>query len=174
MKQFILFASFIGLAILSFGQTKKEILKIVWCEEYNWKIATNQEDNSTHLLEIIPGNDKIENWTMLGTMMSLKNTKVFKADQLIELFRQSSLEESPNAKLTVLESNDTTTNIWVLFKIETPKFPNDTKPESQLYYVIQGEKTLYVNFIAIKEKTLSDDFVQKWAKVFKASELVYQ
>ena len=168
--------AFIALTTASFGQsqTKEENLKIVWCEEYKWKIASNQEDKTTHFLEIIPGKDKIEKWTMLGTMMSLKNTKITKTEQVVDMYRQSSLKESPKAKLTILESNDTTKNIWVLFKIETPSFPNDPKPESQLYYAIQGEATLYVNFIALKEKALPNDFVTKWTKVFKESELVYQ
>ena len=167
---------FITLTIASIGQTqtKEENLKIVWCEEYKWKITSNQEDKTTHLLEIIPGKDKIEKWTMLGMMMSLKNTKITKTEQVVEMYRQSSLKESPKAKLTVLESNDTTNNIWVLFKIETPSFPNDPKPESQLYYAIQGEATLYVNFIALKERTLPNDFTIKWTKVFKASEIVNQ
>ena len=167
---------FITLTIASIGQTqtKEENLKIVWCEEYKWKITSNQEDKTTHLLEIIPGKDKIEKWTMLGMMMSLKNTKITKTEQVVEMYRQSSLKESPKAKLTVLESNDTTNNIWVLFKIETPSFPNDPKPESQLYYAIQGEATLYVNFIALKERTLPNDFTIKWTKVFKESEIVNQ
>ena len=176
MKQLAFLTAFIALTTASFGQTqtKEENLKIVWCEEYKWKIASNQEEKTTHFIEIIPGKDKIEKWTMLGTMMSLKNTKITKTGQVVEMYRQSSLKESPKAQLTVLESNDTTKNIWVLFKIETPSFPNDPKPESQLYYAIQGEATLYVNFIALKEKTLSNDFITKWTKVFKASELVYQ
>ncbi len=176
MKRLTFLTAFIVLTTASFGQTqtKDENLKIVWCEEYKWKIASNQENKATHVLEIIPGKDKIEKWTMLGNMMSLKNTKITKTEQVVESYRQTSLKESPKAKLTVLESNDTTKNIWVLFKIETPSFPNDPKPESQLYYAIQGEATLYVNFIAVKEKTLSNDFVAKWTKVFKESELVYQ
>lgn len=167
---------FITFTVASIGQiqTKQENLKIVWCEEYKWKIASNLEDKTTHLLEIIPDKDKIEKWTILGTMMSLKNTKIPKTEQVVEMYRQSSLKESPKAKFNVLESNDTTKNIWVLFKIETPSFPNDPKPESQLYYAIQGEETLYVNFIALKEKTLSNDFITKWTKVFKASEIIYQ
>jgi hypothetical protein len=175
MKRLTFLTAFIALTTASFGQTqtKEENLKIVWCEEYKWKIASNQENKKTHFLEIIPGKDKIENWTMLGTMMSLKNIKITKTEQVVEMYRQSSLNESPKAKLTVLESNDTTKNIWVLFKVETPSFPNDPKPESQLYYAIQGETTLYVNFIALKEKNLSNDFITKWSKVFKASELVY-
>ena len=176
MKRLTFLTAFIALITVSFGQTqtKDENLKIVWCEEYIWKIASNQENKTTHFLEIIPGKEKIEKWTMLGTMMSLKNTKITKTEQVVEPYRQSSLKESPKAKLTVLESNDTTKNIWILFKIETPSFPNDPKPESQLYYAIQGEATLYVNFIALKEKTLSNDFIIKWTKVFKESELVYQ
>jgi len=176
MKRFTFLTIFITLTIASIGQTqtKEENLKIVWCEEYKWKITSNQEDKTTHLLEIIPGKDKIEKWTMLGMMMSLKNTKITKTEQVVEMYRQSSLKESPKAKLTVLESNDTTKNIWVLFKIETPSFPNDPKPESQLYYAIQGEATLYVNFIALKERTLPNDFTIKWTKVFKASEIVNQ
>jgi len=176
MKRFIFLTIFITLTIASIGQTqtKEENLKIVWCEEYKWKITSNQEDKTTHLLEIIPGKDKIEKWTMLGMMMSLKNTKITKTEQVVEMYRQSSLKESPKAKLTVLESNDTTNNIWVLFKIETPSFPNDPKPESQLYYAIQGEATLYVNFIALKERTLPNDFTIKWTKVFKESEIVNQ
>jgi hypothetical protein len=71
-----------------------------------------------------------------------------------------------------VESNDITKNIWVLFKVETPGFPNDPKPESQLFYAVQGEVTLYVNFIALK--TLSNDFINKWTKVFKSSEFVFQ
>jgi len=107
-------------------------------------------------------------------MMSLKNTKIESTDQVVEMYRQSSQKESPKAKLTVIEDNNKVKNIWVLFKVETPSFPNDPNPESQLYYAIQGEVALYINFIAIKEKTLSKDFLSKWTKVFKNSELVYQ
>jgi hypothetical protein len=176
MKRPAFLTSLIALTIISFGQTqtKVENLKIVWCEEYKWKIASNQENATTHFLEIIPGKEKIEKWTMLGTMMSLKNTKITKTEQVLEMYRQTSQKESPEAKLTVLESNDSAKNIWVLFKIETPSYPNDPKPESQLYYAIQGETTLYVNFIAVKEKTISKDFESKWTKVFKESELVYE
>jgi hypothetical protein len=176
MKRHAFLLAFISLTTTLFGQsqTRRENLKIVWCEEYKWKIASNQENEATHFLEIIPGKDKIQSWTMLGTMMSLKNTKIAKTEQVVDMYRKSSLKESPKAKLTVIESDDTAKNIWVLFKIETPSFPNDTNPESQLYYAIQGEATLYVNFIAIKEKTLPNEFLAKWAKVFKESELVYQ
>jgi len=173
MKRLLFIVALTTTVLSSFGQ-KQESLKIIWAEEYKWKLASNQEDASTQMLEIVPGNETIDNWTMLGTMLSYKNAKISKTDQVVEIYRQASAKESPKAKLTVLESNDTAKNIWVLFKIETPSFPNDPKPESQLYYAIQGEATLYVNFIAIKEKKLTKDFQDKWSKIFKDSELVYQ
>jgi len=174
MKRLIFFLVALTTTIASYGQTKNENLKIIWPEEYKWKIGSNQEDNSTHLLEIVPDKERIDKWSMLGTMMSLKNTKIESTDQVVEMYRQSSQKESPKAKLTVIEDNNKVKNIWVLFKVETPSFPNDPNPESQLYYAIQGEVALYINFIAIKEKTLSKDFLSKWTKVFKNSELVYQ
>ena len=176
MKRLFFTTLLITLTSISFGQTptKGENLKIVWAQEYKWKIGSNQEDKTMQFLEIVPGKETIDKWTMLGTMMSLKNVKISKTDQVVQMYRESSLKESPKAKLTVIESNDTTKNIWVLFKVETSSFPNDPKPESQLYYSIQGEATLYVNFIAIKEKTLPTDFINKWSKIFKDSELVYQ
>ncbi|MGE5108295.1 MAG: hypothetical protein ACM3H8_12165, partial [Sphingobacteriales bacterium] len=134
MKRLIYFIAFLTLTITSFGQTKDENLKIVWPEEYKWKIGNNQEDNTTHFIEIIPGKENINKWTMLGTMMSLKNVKISSTDQVVQMYTESSSKESSKAKLTVLEKNDTAKNIWVIFKIETPSFPNDPKPESQLYY----------------------------------------
>lgn len=152
---------------------KQENLKLNWPEEYKWKIATNQEDGQVHFVEVIPGKETLEKWTMLGTMMSLKNVKLTTTAEIVGIYKNASMSESPDAVLTILESDDKAKNIWVVFKVETPKFPNDPVPESQLYYVIQGEETLYVNFIAIKEKTLGKTFIDKWTKVFKASEFVY-
>lgn len=173
MRKLLFIVTLVTSTVFAFGQTQ-EMLKIVWAEEYKWKIGSNQENKSIHMIEIIPENETIDNWTVIGTMMSYKGVKIAKTDQVVEIFRQSSSKASSKATLTVLESNDTTKNIWVLFKVETPSFPNDPKPESQLYYAIQGEMTLYVNFIAIKEKKLPKDFVDKWSKIFKDSEFVYE
>ncbi|QOW09867.1 hypothetical protein Q73A0000_05565 [Kaistella flava (ex Peng et al. 2021)] len=173
MKKLLFLVTLFTFTVSVFGQTQ-ENLKTHWAEEYKWKIGSNQEDNSSHMIELLSGNETFDNWTILGTMMSYKNVKISNTDQIVELYRKASIKESPKAKLAILETNETAKNIWVLFKVETPSFPNDPKPESQLYYATQGETTLYVNFIAIKEKKLSKDFVEKWSKVFKDSEFVYQ
>jgi hypothetical protein len=161
-------------SINMFGQGKQEMLKINWPEEYKWKIGSNQENEKMQFIELVPGKEDINNWTILGNMMSLKNVQVKSTDQIVEMYRQSSLKDSPKAKLIVIESDEKEKNIWILFKIETPSFPNDPNPESQLFYAIQGNGTLYINFVAIKKNKISSDFIKKWSKVFKSSELVYQ
>jgi len=160
-------------ATLLFSQQKQESLKINWPEEYKWKTITDQEKEQIHFIEVIPGNETGKKWTLLGTMTSIKGIHYTVTSKITDLYKKSSLAESPDAKLTLLEKDDTAKNIWIIFKVETPRFPDDPVPESQLYYAIQGEETLYVNFIAVKKKTLQNDFIEKWSTVFKASRLVY-
>ena len=153
-----------------FGQERRQNLKILWPEEYQWKIISNNESDTEHTIELIPGKEEPDKWTMLGMMSSFKNTIVPNVDIIIKIYEEATLKESPLAKLTILEKSKEGEGIWVLFKVETPSFPNDPKPESQLWYVIQGEKTLHSMFIAKKEKTLSKEFIKKWSKVFKSGE----
>lgn len=147
---------------------------IVWPEEYKWKIGSNQEDANIHMMELIPGAETLEQWSIMGTMMSVKGAKGVPVDKVMNVMYQQTRQNAPDAVLTLIEKNDTGKNHWILFKIEAPRFTNDVKPESQLYYVIQGESSLYSNFVAIKEATLSDEFSSKWVQIFKASKFVYQ
>jgi len=174
MKNNILFIVFFVLTITSFGQTTIENLKIVWPEEYKWKVGSNQEDKAQQMIELIPGNETIEKWTIIGTMMSIKGVKNVPMDVAMNTMFEQAKQNAIKPTLTLVERNDTAKNAWIIFKIEAPKFKNDKNPESQLYYIIQGQSSLYSNFVAIKEKTLSKDFVDKWTKVFKSSELIYQ
>ncbi len=176
MKQIALFILSLSLSnvLLAQGPKKTETLKISWPEEYNWKTLESHDDKKTSLVEMIPAKDKPDNWSMFATMMSFKDVKITTTNKVVQTYKESSRKESPRAKVTVLESNDSAINKFVLFKIETESFPEDPRPESQLYYAIQGESTLYVNFVAVKEPELSAQFVDKWSKVFKGAEFVYK
>jgi hypothetical protein len=174
MKHLSLFASFVLTTLLSLGQPKTETLKITWPEENKWKIGSNQEDDKQRMIEFIPGNETIDKWTIIGTMLTIKGVTDVPGDVAMNLMFEQAKETAIKPTLTLIERNDTAKHPWIIFKIETPKFTNDPNPESQLYYIIQGEISLYSNFVAIKEKTLSKEFVARWSKVFKTSELVSQ
>jgi hypothetical protein len=174
MRNSIILLLFLTTYNYSIGQGQRENLKIVWPEEYKWKIGSNQEDESIHIMELIPGNETIEKWTIMGTMMSIKGAKNVPMDKAMNMMFDQAKLNAPDATLTLIEQNHTAKNPWALFKIEAPRFKNDKEPESQLYYIVQGESSLYSNFVALKEKKLSEDFVTKWKAIFKSSELVYQ
>jgi hypothetical protein len=173
MRHYFLLA-FILSAFVTVGQTKIENLKINWPDEYKWKVATNQEDDKQQMIEVIPGNETIDKWTIIGTMMSIKGVQNVPMEVAMNLMFDQAKQSAINPKLTIFERNDTAAHPWILFTIETPKFKDDNNPESQLYYIIQGSSSLYSNFVAVKQKKLSKDFIDKWVLVFKASELVYQ
>lgn len=172
-KSLVLFVLFFS-ALSLFAQDKIENLKVNWPEEYKWKIGSNQEDETVHFVELVPGNESVEKWTIIGTMMSLKKVTNMPMDKAVELFLAQTKTNAPDAKLTVFEKNETAKNHYVLFKIEVEKYLDDPNPESQVYYIIQGDSSLYVNIVGIKEKKISKSFEEKWIKVFKSSEIVWQ
>ena len=155
-----------------FGQEKKEILKIEWPEEYKMKKALDIEDEKTRFVVFVPENETVDNWTILGSLVSYKKTKAPNVDIIIKSYEETFLKEEPSAKLTILEKNDGAENIWALFKIEAPSVSKKSKLEAQLVYVIQGEDDIHNVFVMIKEKTLSQKFVKKWSKIFKEGKLI--
>ncbi len=154
-----------------FGQ-EKEVLKIDWPEEYKMKKALDIEDEKTHFVVFVPENETMDNWTILGSLVSYKKTKAPNIDIIIKSYEETFLKEEPSAKLTILEKNDRAENIWALFKIEAPFVSKKSNLEAQLVYVIQGEDDIHNAFVMIKEKTLSQKFVKKWSKIFKEGKLI--
>jgi len=173
VKRLLFIVALVTLTVSVFGQVQ-ENLKIDWPEEYKWKIGSNQEDGAVHMLEIIPGNEMVDKWTIIGTMMSIKGAKNLSMDVAMQTMFDQAKQNAFKATMTLIEKNESGKNHWIIFKIEVPRFNNDKNPESQLYYIIQGKTSLYVNFVAIREKSLSKDFVDKWITIFKSSELIYQ
>ena len=154
-----------------FGQ-EKEVLKIDWPEEYKMKKALDIEDEKTRFVVFVPENETVDNWTILGSLVSYKKMKAPNVDIIIKSYEETFLKEEPSAKLTILEKNDRAENIWALFKIEAPFVSKKSNLEAQLVYVIQGEDDIHNAFVMIKEKTLSQKFVKKWSKIFKEGKLI--
>ena len=159
---------------LVFSQARVENLKMYWPDEYKWKVGSDQENATMHLLELVPQNESIDDWKTLRTMQSLKGVTNMPMAKVPDLMFQQAQKAAPNAKLMVYEKNDQVKAPWIIFKIESPEFTGKPTTESQLFYVIQGQTALYINFVSIKKKTLSDEFTKKWIGVFKSSELVYK
>ncbi len=125
MKNIIFLFAFFLPAIASFGQGTIENLKIVWPEEYKWKIGSNQEDQKQQMIELIPGKETIDKWTIIGTMISLKGVKKKNIPMEVAMnfmFNQAK-QNAINPVLTLVERNDTARECMDNFsRLKPPKF----------------------------------------------------
>ena len=151
---------------------ENEALALNWPENENWEVASEQENGDMTMIELIRSHETLENWTEIGSMMSLKGVRNMPMDKVMDLMYQQSLQNSPKAKLTFIEKDESIEYPWIIFTIEAPNFKNDKKPESQLWYVVQGKTALYTNFRALKQASIPDDLKEKWIAFFKTGEIV--
>ena len=174
MKKQLLVLSFIFSAFNQFTYAQgKESLKISWPGEYKWKIGSNQQVKNSRMIELIPGKETLNNWSIIGTMLSMQGNKNVPMNTAVKMTFDKMKVNSPKARLVIIERGDAAKNPWIIFKIESPYFTNSKIPESQMYYIIQGNASLYSNFVAVKQASLGPLFIEKWAKIFKNSSLIY-
>jgi hypothetical protein len=155
-------------------RVKQEILRIDWPAEYKWKVGSDQDDGKMHMLEVVPGNETVENWTIIGSLLAIKGVTGVPMDVVLKGTVEQQQKLDTAATVTLIERNDTAAHPWILFKIESPTAHNAGKPESELFYFIQGNTSLFNGIVGIKEATLTNDFVAKWKGVFKTSRLALE
>lgn len=171
MKKQLILICLILTGLANFARAQ-ESLKIAWPGEYKWKIGSDQKSGNNRMVELIPGNETLNNWSIIGTMVSLMGAKPVPVEQAMKITYNQALKNAPAARLTMIEKGSKAGSPWILFRIESPKFNNSPSPESQLYYIVQGKRALYSNFVAVRQATLGVLFVEKWVRVFKSSVLV--
>lgn len=153
-------------------QQQGESLSLYWPEDENWKIGSKQENEQIDMLELIHTDETLEDWTELGSMISIKGARNTPMDKAMNLMFEQSKHNSPKAKLTFIEKDESVEYPWIIFTIESPNFKNDKTPESQLWYIVQGKTSLYTNFRAVKKAEISEDLKEKWMKFFKTGKIV--
>ena len=156
-------------------QQAGESLSLHWPENENWKLEDSQENEQMMMIELLRNNETFDNWTEIGTMMSIKGAINIPMDNAMNMMFEQAKKEGKDSKLTFIEKDESCEFPWILFKIETSKHKKGDKgPESQLWYIVQGKTSLYTNFRAVKEKEISKELETKWIVFFKAGKVVYQ
>ncbi|WP_051313281.1 tetratricopeptide repeat protein [Sporocytophaga myxococcoides] len=151
----------------------KESFILNWPEDEHWVTGNSQEDDQVKITELIHANESMDKWTEMGYMSSIKSARVLSVEKAMSIFYDQAKTEAPKAKLTLIEQSDSTAQYpWIIFTIEAPEFINDHNPESQLWYVVLGNQSLYANFIAVKEASFPKDKRQKWINFFKTGKVV--
>ena len=168
----IIFVFVVLFGQMFFGQKKKEVLKIDWPKEYEWKVVVDEKDGETDVIQMIPKKENENNWSILVSIMSSKSFITINEDFIKGLFESESPTKDPLAKLTILEKSNEKENVWIIFKTEASFSTDSNSPLSQICYLLQSKNTLNSICIMEKEKSLSEEFVKKWSKVFKEGRLV--
>ena len=171
MKYLLFFCFALCLSFRGQAQGKQESLTTNWPPEYAWKVVQRQNEAAHSEIAIIPGNETTSSATIIGVMAANKGLVYKNTSNVVAYFRNG-LDEG--SVLTVLEQSHDTANLWVLFKVETPKTAKYPEPESDLYYVAQGRYALYDTHVAVKEPALSAAFIERWGDVLKASKIAMQ
>lgn len=176
MRRFFLFTILILSTFLSIGQSLAEKLITIFPAEYSWKTVAHKVDSATHyeFMEMVPKEESLEKWTIIISTTVVRDLLTPNINEVIKIFSDAAIQESSKAIVTVLEKDDKSKNFWALYKVETSDFPRDSMPESQLTYVVQRKTSLFLTFVAIKEKELSKEFVAKWSKILKKSKLSFK
>jgi hypothetical protein len=150
------------------AQNNKEYINIDCPAEYNWKVVDRKTESNFKSIVIIPGNETVNNPSIIGTIAARMGAHFNNLTDIVKLYKDYL---DTGTKFSIVDSSDTASHLWVIFKVETPKNEKYPEPESDMYYVTQGQAALYQNYVAIKEPFISPKFESKWLKVFKTAKL---
>jgi len=155
------------------GEKANESLKLDWPDAEGWKVGSNQRDDERGVVELLRNNETFDNWTELGTMMIYPVPPAvgkLPVEVAMNAMWEQAKKTCPGAKLTFIEKNETQKYPWIIFKIECDATP----PESQVWQIILGTNQMFVNFRAIRQKTIPDDLKLNWTAFFKTAEVIAQ
>lgn len=157
------------------ARVPQEVLQIDWPAEYNWKVGTDQDNGKMRLVEVVPGSETVENWSIIGSLLAIKGMTNMPMQTVLQGALEQQQKSDSIAHLTVLERNDTAASPWILFKVESATQRGATgKTESDMFFVVQGKTALFNAIVGVHEATLTDDFVSKWKNVFHSSRLSFE
>ena len=151
------------------AQRPTEHLETDWPQENNWQVAGRQNSGNRETIFIIPGNETIKTATIIGSIVAFKGLRYSSVNEIIARYKK---QLDTGSTLTVVTMWDSAAPVWVIFKVETPATTKYPEPESDLYYVIQGDFALFEDHVAVKQPNLSAEFIDKWSKIFARSRLV--
>lgn len=176
MKKIVLvFGLLYSMAIFAQSKTEQqpsESLMLNWPAAEHWKVASKKENEQMVMVEFIHSNETLQNWTEIGNMAFIQGVKNVPMDKAMNTMFEKTIVDSPQAKLTFIEKDETAEYPWIIFTIECPNFKDDPTPESQLWYIVQGKTSLYTNFRAVKTTSVPKDLKEKWIAFFKTGKIV--
>lgn len=149
-----------------------EFLNLVWPESENWKIESSQENEIMKMEELLKDGEKFENWTEIGTLITYKNQVAQDVEAKAKMLFEETKQKSSNSVFKVIELNKRIEFPYIIFSIEVPQSQNINNPESQLWIIMQGNKSLYLADRAIKAPSIPKATLDNWTTFFKTAKIL--
>lgn len=160
-------------SIFSWSSAQKtDSLQIDFPAKYKLKLSNYKENVELKVLEYIPENENWENYSIIVTKLTMKKMASVPIDMLFEYHKKMAEEKVNNLTIKEISKNKVGENEFKLFTMEADAYKDNSGTESQVYYVVKGDKDIIMCIAAIRKNTLPAEFVDEWSKIFLKSEFI--
>lgn len=170
MKKLLILFSFSFCSII-YSQ-KRDSVQIVLPPKYNLHLAEKQENDKMIMMEYIPKGQNWDNYDIIVTKITVKNAAKIPLQSFFESQKKIAEGKTENLRIKELSRNKENEREYILFTMEADSYKDSKTTESQVHYITKGEQDVLMFISAIKEKSLPDEFVKEWAKVFEQSQII--
>lgn len=137
-----------------------------WPEMEDWTVVHRNDGKHQKRIQLVPKNESFPEWDHLGSLSALKNIRGIPMDTARYLLKRQAKGKCKEASTRTLEKNDGK-NAYIFFILTCSDHINTQEPETQLWYVEQGERHLYAYFVALRQKGFSEEQKRKWQTFFR-------
>lgn len=140
----------------------------------NWKLKNNNSDENISTIDIIKNDKNKNDWEDILNIVTVFNVKPRKSelDFMMDMVLKQSKEKAPNAKSTLIDKEEDADYPWIMFKNECPEIKGLEQTESQIYFIILGEATIYICSRSIKSNKFSEDKEKIITEFFKTTNVL--
>lgn len=151
---------------------KTDSLQIDFPAKYRLKLSNSKENMQMKVLEYIPENENWENYSIIITKLTMKNTAALPLQTLFEYNKKMAEEKFNNLTITEISTNKAGEKEFKLFTMEADVYKDSSGTESQVYYFVKGDRDIILCIAAVKQKKLPAGFVNEWSNIFLKSQFI--
>lgn len=151
---------------------KTDSLQIDFPAKYKLKLANSKENMQMKVLEYIPENENWENYSVIITKLTMKNTASLPLQTLFDYHKKMAEEKVNNLTIKEISSNKDGEIEFKLFTMEADAYKDSSGTESQVYYFVKGDQDIILCIAAVKQKKLPAAFIDEWSKIFLKSQFI--
>lgn len=142
-------------------------LKSRWPTPSEWNVVNRTENEEMKRIELVKEGDDYPEWKTLGSVTALKYVRDIPMDTARFFLSKQAKGKCEDIQVRTLEKKNSGEDPYIFFILNCSAHINTRKPETQLWYVEQGERHLYAYFIAVQEERMNLLEQEKWMEFLR-------